>query len=433
MRDRTFAIQNLPYGVISHETRTQDLPKLAVAYKDFAIDVLQLTTTDFTHLKDNEQWTTINSTLSNHTTWNAFASLSSNLRSAFRKQLRFVLSSHANSTGFNPSRHPAYLPLAEVTMHLPFDTRNYSDFACSYEHASNCSKVMNISFNTDSGNSWFVLPQVYNGRTSSLAVSGTPVKRPHGIFPLKKGETATFQAENKLDFELEMGVWVSRPVERAERLDITDAKEHIFGLTLLNDWSARSIQSYEMQPLGPFHSKGTLTSISPWIVPIEALEEFAACPRHTPQSPPPLPHLDWKDQEHATWNINIKATLVRDGKEYVVSESNLNELHWTPLQQITHSASAGAGLSPGDVLGTGTISSSRKNDAGEKNGLSCLLERRLDDAKLSTLPDGLAERFLEDGDEVVLTAWVEDKQSREVLLWFGECKGKIEPANSPRA
>lgn len=184
-----------------------------------------------------------------------------------------------------------------------------------------------------------------------------------------------------------------------------------------------------MQPLGPFHSKGTLTSISPWIVPIEALEEFGMCARHTKQEPAPLPHLTWAEDQSATWNVHVKALLVRDGKEYTISESNLNELHWTPLQQITHLASASAGLSPGDVLGTGTISSSRRNGKGEKIGLSCLWERQLEDAKLESLPSDIAQDLLKDGDEVVLTAWVLNEKGEKVI-WFGECRGKIEPAKS---
>lgn len=182
-----------------------------------------------------------------------------------------------------------------------------------------------------------------------------------------------------------------------------------------------------MQPLGPFHSKGTLTSISPWIVPIEALEEFAVCARHSPQKPTPLPHLTSKDADSATWDVHVKATLIRDGKGYTVSESNLNELHWTPLQQITHLASAGAGLSTGDVLGTGTISSSRRNEHGEKIGLSCFWERQLEDAKLSSLPANIASELLRNNDEIVLTAWVLN-QKGEKVLWFGDCRSKVHPA-----
>lgn len=303
-------------------------------------------------------------------------------------------------------------------------SQNYSDFYCSYEHAKNCSDI--FGFQISPG--WYHLPQVYNGRTSSLAVSGTPITRPCGIFPSKPGAPPTFQAEGKLDFELEMGVWISNSVPRGARLSIADAKEHIFGITLLNDWSARQIQFFEMQPLGPFHSKGSLTSVSPWIVPVEALEEVANCPRHYEQDPVPLPHLSWTgDKERATWSVDVECKLVRDGTTYTLSQSNLNELHWTPLQQITHLASAGEGLQAGDVFGTGTISSSRTNEKGEKIGLSCIWERQLENARMESLPGDLHETLLRDGDEVVMSAWCKNG-SGQVVFGFGECRGKVLPA-----
>jgi len=303
-------------------------------------------------------------------------------------------------------------------------TSNYSDFNCSYEHGKNCSDI--TGFPISQG--WYYLPQVYNGRTSSLAVSGTPLTRPCGIFPLKPGAPPTFQPETKLDFELEMGVWISRPVPRGQRLDIANAKQHIFGLTLLNDWSARQIQFFEMPPLGPFHSKGSLTSVSPWIVPIEALEEVAACSRSYKQEPPALPHLSWPGgEDRATWNVHVEATLIRGDESYTLSQSNLNEMHWTPLQQVTYLGSAGEGLSSGDCFGSGTISSSRLNARGEKIGLSCILERQLQNARMESLPHDLHETLLKDGDEVVMSAWCKGRDG-EIMFGFGECRGVVMPA-----
>ena len=396
-----------------------------MAYRDWAIDIHAYVETYSGYFQSLPDWSTIKSTLQQQT-WNAFASLPSASRLAFRQALKKSLQFLEEHPDDDPSSKPEFLPLDSVTTHLPFDTRNYSDFYCSYEHAKNCSDIFKLQMSPN----WFHLPQVYNGRTSSLAVSGTPITRPCGIFPSEPGAPPTLQPEMKLDFELEMGVWISNPVPRGERLDISKAKDHIFGITLLNDWSARSIQFYEMQPLGPFHSKGSLTSISPWIVPIEALNENAACPRHSKQDPEPLPHLAWKGEEDkATWNINVKCVLVREGKEYTMSESNLNELHWTPLQQVTHLASAGEGLSAGDVSGTGTISSARTNEKGEKTGLSCIWERRCEGASLSSLPDGVEEGLLLDGDEVVMSAWVENRKEPGTMLFgFGECRGKVLPA-----
>lgn len=165
-------------------------------------------------------------------------------------------------------------------------------------------KFQNISPN------WFVIPSVYNGRTSSLVVSGTPVIRPYGMYPDPNDpKTISFTPECKMDFELEMGVWLSKPVPRGRRLDIAHAEEHIFGLTLLNDWSSRQIQLFEMPPLGPFHSKGSATTVSPWVVPIEALEK-AKGERKVKQEPPPAPHLTPSGELALTFNIDLSVKLI---------------------------------------------------------------------------------------------------------------------------
>jgi len=254
------------------------------------------------------------------------------------------------------------------------------------------------------------------------------------VFPQRdvdgKVSTPNFQPETYLDFELEMGVFLSKPIPRGQRLKIDDAKESIFGLVLLNDWSSRNIQFYEMPPLGPFHSKGSGTSISPWIVPIEALEAVA-CPRHTTQEPAPMSHLNWTDDAKATYNVEVSVKIIRDGQTYTLGNSNLNELHWTPFQQITHLGSAGEGLATGDIFGTGTMSSSRTNEQGEKIGLGCIYERKLQGNTLSTAPADIVDTFLKDGDEVVMEGWAVKPETGEVLYGFGECRGKVLPAVLP--
>ncbi|KAK7900353.1 hypothetical protein LTR67_004099 [Exophiala xenobiotica] len=218
----------------------------------------------------------------------------------------------------------------------------------------------------------------------------------------------SFKPESHMDYELEMAVWLSKPVPRGQRLKIANAQDHIFGLTLLNDWSARQIQRFEMPPLGPFHSKGSCTSVSPWIVPIEALqgEEVAQCSRKTKQEPPPPPHLTWQDDAAAaaTFDIDLTVKLLNN-----------------------HLSAAGEGLSPGDVFGTGTISSPRTNVDGEKIGLGCLFERNLPNARLKSMPSDLIDTFLKDGDEVIMEGWCKDKAGK-VILGFGECRGTVLPA-----
>ncbi|KAK6366037.1 hypothetical protein LTS17_011004 [Exophiala oligosperma] len=404
-----YTIDNLPYGVIS----TSDKPKkrCAVAFEESAIDIDQLYNEGFfssiAELKDN---------VFAHGNWNAFAVLPTGVRSAFRALLKSGIA--------NGGVKKAMIPLAAVQNHLPMHIHNFSDFYCSLEHSKNCSDVFNLTIQAN----WFKMPSVYNGRTSSLAVSGTPFHRPCGMYPDSRGsDQISFKPESHMDYELEMGVWLSKPVPKGQRLKIGNARDHIFGLTLLNDWSARQIQGFEMPPLGPFHSKGSCTTVSSWIVPIEALES-ARCERKTKQEPAPPPHLTWQEDDKATFDIDLSVTLLRDGKSYTLCESNLNELHWTPYQQMTHLSAAGEGLSPGDVFGTGTISSSRKNADGERIGLGCLFERNLPDARLKSMPSDLVDTFLKDGDEVILQGWCKDKASGKVLLGFGECRGKVLPA-----
>ncbi|QKX61163.1 uncharacterized protein TRUGW13939_08310, partial [Talaromyces rugulosus] len=405
-----FTIDNLPYGVIS----TEDNPtkRCAVAFEHSAIDLDLLHRHDFF-----ASISALHASIFANDNWNAFAVLPLDVRASFRARIKSGIQDN--------SVNEALIPLSKVQYHLPMATRNFSDFYCSYEHAKNCSEIMkfqNISPN------WFVIPSVYNGRTSSLVVSGTPVIRPYGMYPDPNDpKTISFSLECKMDFELEMGVWLSKPVPRGRRLDIAHAEEHIFGLTLLNDWSSRQIQLFEMPPLGPFHSKGSATTVSPWVVPIEALEK-AKGERKVKQEPPPAPHLTPSGELALTFNIDLSVKLIRDGKSYTLCESNLDELYWTPIQQITHLGSAGEGLSHGDVFGTGTISSNRTNSGGEKIGLGCLFERSLPDTKLESIPLDLIDTFLKDGDEVVMEGWCKDKTTGNVILGFGECRGKILPA-----
>ncbi|KAK5996297.1 Fumarylacetoacetase [Cladobotryum mycophilum] len=404
-----FTIDNLPYGVIS--TVQNPRRRCAIAFEDSAIDIDVLYRDGFfssiSALREN---------IFAGASWNAFAILPSDVRTAFRDRLKAGILD-------NTINH-ALLSLSTVQNHLPMVTHNFSDFYCSLEHASNCSKVFNLTLQPN----WFAIPSVYNGRTSSLAVSGTPVTRPYGMQrDLHDVTSVSFRPERQMDYELEMGFWLSKPFPRGQRLKIADAKDHIFGVTLLNDWSARQIQGFEMPPLGPFHSKGSATSISPWIVPIESLEAIK-CERKTKQEPSPPPHLIQLDETASTFDIDLSVKILRDDKLYTLCESNLNELHWTPFQQLTHLASAGEGLTTGDVFGTGTISSTRTNLNGEKIGLGCLFERKLPEAKLESVPSDLFDTFLKDGDEVILEAWCKDKTTGKVILGFGECRAKLLPA-----
>ncbi|RDW57122.1 hypothetical protein BP6252_13868 [Coleophoma cylindrospora] len=286
---------------------------------------------------------------------------------------------------------------------------------------SECTEVFGVK---EISPNWFALPSVYNGRTSSLVVSATPITRPYGV--IRTLESQVFAPTAQLDFELEMGVFVSNPVPRGKRLSIAESSTHIFGFVLLNDWSSRDIQAFEMPPLGPFHSKGSGTSISPWIVTLEAMEA-AHCPRATLQAPKPLGHLEWQGSDaKATWDVNVEVKVIRKSDTHVLGQSNLKELHWTPRQMITHLASAGEGLTTGDIFGTGTISSDRVDEKGQKIGLGCIIERKLERNTLAHLTD-ITSTYLMDGDEVVMEGWCCSKDTGN-WFGFGQCKGVVLPA-----
>ncbi|KAH8801424.1 hypothetical protein F5884DRAFT_684965 [Xylogone sp. PMI_703] len=406
-----FSIENLPYGIIS--TQKDLRPRPATVIGESVIDLRSLESKGFFKgVADLPQKVFAAEDL------NMFAALPESIR----KQVRRVLIDHLSRDDYPELLGDSVIPLADVRNHFPMKTSNFSDFYCSLEHTINCTEIFGAkSINPN----WFAAPMVYNGRTSSLVVSGTPITRPCGV--VQHESAPRFQPSQTLDFELEMGVFLSKPLPRGKRVKIDEAADYIFGFVMLNDWSSRDIQSFEMPPLGPFHGKGFGTSISPWIVTMEALEQVA-CPRATVQEPKPLPHLNWKNEFNATFDIDVSVKIIRDGKSYTIGESNLNELYWTPYQQLTHLASAGEGLSVGDILGTGTISSRRLNDKGEKAGLGCIYERKLPRNGLSTLPD-LPETFLKDGDEVILEGWCKGKSGK--YFGFGECRGVVEPAEMP--
>ncbi|RDW58292.1 hypothetical protein BP5796_12222 [Coleophoma crateriformis] len=413
-----FTIENIPYGIIS--TRSNPMRRCATAFEDNAVDLEVLEKGGlFQNVPGLEPGTF------SQTTLNAFAALPSSSRLQVRETLIAFLSDNSLHGRFPD----AFISLENIKNHYPMQTFNFSDFYCSLEHTRNCTEVFGVK---EISPNWFALPSVYNGRTSSLVVSGTPITRPYGV--IRTSESQVFAPTAQLDFELEMGVFISNPVPRGKRLSIAESSTHIFGFVLLNDWSSRDIQAFEMPPLGPFHSKGSGTSISPWIVTLEAMEA-AHCPRATLQLPKPLGHLEWQgSDDKATWDVKVEVKVIRKSHSFyagksdthVLGQSNLRELHWTPRQMITHLASAGEGLTTGDIFGTGTISSDRVDEKGEKIGLGCIIERKLERNTLAHLKD-ITSTYLMDGDEVVMEGWCCSKKTGN-WFGFGQCKGVVLPA-----
>jgi fumarylacetoacetase len=291
------------------------------------------------------------------------------------------------------------IPLASVQLHLPFRVADYIDFYSSLEHATNLGTILRPGQEPLLPN-WRHLPIGYHGRAGTVVVSGTDIKRPSGQRKPPDADTPTFGPTQKLDIELELGFVVGTPSTLGEPVPIAEALDHVFGAVLVNDWSARDIQAWEYQPLGPFLGKSFATSISPWVVPLSALDRVPA----PPQQPEPLHYLRVEP-----WAYDIELEVVLNGE--VISQTNARHLYWNVEQQVAHATSNGASLRTGDLLASGTISGPDPGSYGSLIELTWNGERPLE------LPDGSTHTFLEDGDEVVLRSPV-----------LGEVRGRIAPA-----
>ncbi|MGC1788472.1 MAG: fumarylacetoacetase, partial [Terriglobales bacterium] len=316
---------------------------------------------------------------------------------------------------------------ADVEMLLPAARPDYTDFYASIFHATNVGKL----FRPDNPllPNYKYVPIGYHGRASSLVSTGTPVRRPCG--QTRDGEAVPKYGPTKaLDYELEVGFFVSAGNKLGETIPIAEADEHIFGICLVNDWSARDIQAWEYQPLGPFLAKSFATSLSPWVVTTEALAPFRAPAfARADGDPAPLPYLfDAGDQEHGGVDLTLEVSLLSPRMRetgiapIVLGRSNFRDMYWTMAQMLTHHASNGCNLRAGDLLASGTVS------GPEKTARGCLLELTSRGKDPVTLPTGEQRRFLEDGDEVILHGFCEREGFRRIGL--GSCRGTILPATA---
>jgi len=321
---------------------------------------------------------------------------------------------------------PLLVPQAQVEMLLPAHIGDYTDFYASVYHATNVGRL----FRPDNPllPNYKYVPIGYHGRASSIVVSGSKVRRPCGQTKGPDAAEPSFGASRSLDYELEVGFFISRGNALGQAIPIADAESHIFGLCLLNDWSARDIQAWEYQPLGPFLAKNFATSISPWVVTMDALEPFRAPAFPRPEGDPePLPYLS-HEEDRARGGIDLKlevslrtAKMRAENADAVkLSQGNLRDLYWTLAQMLTHHASNGCNLQPGDLLATGTVS------GASRDSLGCLLEITRRGAEPLELPNGEVRRFLEDSDEIIFRGYCE--REGHARIGFGECRGIVLPA-----
>lgn len=404
-----FPIQNIPFG--TGAVRGQPHAVCLTRIGDFAVDLAALEAVGiFSGILPSKVF--------DQPTLNAFMSYSRAEWRAVRAALQDLLDAENPRLRDDESlKASSLVPISEVALTLPVQIGDYTDFYASKNHAYNVGCMMRGPENALQAN-WLHLPVGYHGRASSVRVSKTPVRRPRGQLKAPDAPAPEYTATRKLDFELEMGAFVGGPTNPlGEPIDIARATERIFGLVLLNDWSARDFQAWEYVPLGPFNSKNFLTSISPWIVTLDALEPFKV--PLAPQDPIPLPYL--QDPDFSSFNVSLEVLLKTPGLEEPskISESNLTNLYWSFSQQLAHHSVTGCDMRPGDLLGTGTISGTTPDSLG------CLLEITTNGKNPLTLPNGEKRAFLEDGDQLTLRG---SCHGEGYTIGFGEVSGTVEAA-----
>ena len=338
--------------------------------------------------------------------------------SAIRKKIQLLLSEDEPELRDNSSlRNQSFVLQNEVILHLPVKIGDYTDFYASKDHATNVGIMFRGKDNALMPN-WTHLPVGYHGRASSVVLSGTDVRRPVGQTKPQNVDAPIFGPCKQLDFELEMGFLIGTGNKLGEPISVDQAEKHIFGMVLVNDWSARDIQAWEYVPLGPFLAKNFATSISPWVVPMEALESFRTT--GPVQTPEPLEYL--KQQGANLFNINLEVYLKGEKQSTPkrISSSNYRYLYWSAAQMVAHHSIGGCNLNTGDLLGTGTISGSEKESRGS------LLELTWRGTEPIDLGEGEQREWIEDGDELTITGWCQGEGYR---VGFGEVTGTIVPAH----
>jgi len=417
--DSDFPLQNLPYGVFNREGKD----RIGVAIGDQILDLDGCAREGLLYGIAAEIVDACRQPL-----LNSLMALGAPRWSALRQRLTALLQATDDSKSNQDRVEPLLVPINAAAMKLPAAIGDYTDFFASIFHATNANRL----FRPDDPlpRNYKYLPLAYHGRASSVVASGAPVSRPAGqIKPSREGPPG-FAVSRSLDYELEVGMFIGPGNNLGDPIPIEKAEGHIFGFCLLNDWSARDLQAWESQPLGPFLSKSFATTISPWIVTAEALRPFRVPPfARTAGDPTPLGYLESvQDQQRGAIDITLEAYLVsqkmrRQGlPPLMLSQSQFRDLYWTPGQLIAHHSSNGCNLRPGDLFGSGTVSGPTETSLG------CLLELTERGARPIELPTGERRSFLEDGDEVIFRG--KCKREGAGSIGFGECRGSIAPARA---
>jgi len=410
--DTDFPIENLPYGVF-RRAGTNESPRIGVAIGDLILDLSVIADANlFTGALSNTK-------LFHQSTLNAFMSVGRPVWKEARSTIARLLSKDEATLRDNQQlRQQALVPQAQAELFLPANIGDYTDFYASKEHATNVGSMWRGKENALMPN-WLWLPVGYHGRASSIVVSGTPVRRPQGQTRPNENEPPQFGPSRVVDYELEMALLVGPGNELGNPVAINAAEDHMFGVVLMNDWSARDIQKWEYQPLGPFLAKNWATTISPWVVTFEALEPFRV--PGPEQNPAPLPYLH--DNTPASYDIQLTVSIQtpKSTQPFVLGRTNFKYMYWSFKQQLTHHTATGCNLRPGDLLGSGTISGPTPESLGS------LLELTWGGQKTINIPEtGEERKYLQDGDTVILEGWC---QGNGYKIGFGKCTGTLLPAH----
>jgi len=395
-----FSIHNLPFGIFSTEGRS---PRIGIAVGDHILDlaaVAELDVFDF------------NTAVLEKDTLNDFISLGKELTKRVRRNIQYWLQDDSSVLA---GKAELFVKRSEAQMHMPVYVGDYTDFYSSIEHATNVGKMFRDPENALLPN-WKHIPVGYHGRASSIIVSGEPIYRPKGQTLPKDATSPVFGPTQRLDFELEMGFICGKDTQLGDSVSTKDAEDYIFGLVLFNDWSARDIQKWEYVPLGPFLAKNFASSISPWVVTLEALEPFRVSGPN--QDPKVLPYLEYEGAKN--FDIKLEVDITPDnGENTPVCHSNFKYMYWNMAQQLAHHTANGCNINVGDMMASGTISGKDDNSFGS------MLELAWMGTQPVKLKDGSERKFINDGDTVTMKGFA---QKDDIRVGFGEVSTKVLPA-----
>jgi len=395
--DTAFGLANLPYGVFGHPGGGR---RAGVAIGDQVLDLSAV----------SERLDTEHAGLFTGPTLNPFLAAGPAVWREMRRRITDWLTERAHAEAVRPHLVPA----AGLPLHLPFEVADYVDFYSSRHHAENVGRMFRPDSEPLTPN-WKHLPIGYHGRAGTVVVSGTDIVRPFGQRKAPDEPAPEFGRTRRLDIEAEVGFVVGVPSTLGRSVPVTALADHVFGVCLVNDWSARDIQAWEYVPLGPFLGKSFATSVSPWIVPLAALEAARVAP--PPRDPVPLPYLR---DEGAPWALDIDLEVRLNG--HLIARPPFAGMYWTAAQQLAHLTANGAALRTGDLFASGTVSGPRPDQRGS------LLELSWNGRDPLTLPDGSTRTFLADGDEVVITATAPGPDHQRI--GFGEVRGRVKNTTS---